>query len=146
MIHPSDTPPNGDFAAYVERLTGANAVPAAKQDLFRPKSGPAGGSSFSASAGLPSASADAAPVAPASFATHVKWAVGLWLAAQLLARYVPGAGNLFIPALGVYAAWVIFKLMRRAPAGGLFNKLGALARQAAEEAKKAQTIKPKIKP
>ena len=49
-----------------------------------------------------------------SFAQHVKWAIGLWLATQLLARFVPGAGLWFVPVLALYAAWVIYSLIRKA--------------------------------
>ncbi|MDB5868917.1 MAG: hypothetical protein JWP96_1249 [Polaromonas sp.] len=138
MIHASDTPPNGDFAAYVERLTRVKSVPAAREDLFMPKGGAPADTSFGASSGLPSAQAGLAPFTPGSFLTPIKWAVALWLAAQLLARYVPGAGFLFIPALALYAAWVAFNTRRNAP-GAFLNPLKDLARRAAEEARKAKT-------
>ena len=77
-----------------------------------------------------------------SILTHIKWVVGLWIAAQALARLVPGAGFLFLPALLVYAAWVIFKINRNS-SGALVQRLRELAREAAEEAKKSQQAKKK---
>jgi hypothetical protein len=98
MIHPSDTPPDGDFASYVERLTGANAAAGAREDLFKPQASKDVASSiqppsrFAASSGTPSVKAVAAPLAGISLLTHIKWVVGLWIATQALAKFVPGAG------------------------------------------------------
>lgn len=146
MNHPSDTPPDGDFASYVERLTGANASAGAREDLLKPQGakGAAAQSSppsrFSASSGTPSVKPASAPVAGISLLTHVKWVVGLWIATQALSRLVPGAGFLFLPALLAYAAWVIFKVNRNS-SGALVHRLRELARQAAEEAQKNQQSK-----
>ncbi|MEP6770908.1 MAG: hypothetical protein ABI893_03865 [Polaromonas sp.] len=150
MIHPSDTPPDGDFASYVERLTGANAAAGAREDLLIPSprrdaSHPSQSqppSRFSASSGTPSVAAAAAPVTGISLLTHIKWVVGLWIATQALAGLVPGAGFLFLPALLAYAAWVIFKVNRNS-SGALVRRLRELARQAAEEAKKNQHFRQK---
>ncbi len=143
MIHPSNTPPNGDFAAYVERLTGANAAAADREDLLKPQ-GPKEPSAstqppsrFSASSGTPPVQTGSAPLAGISLLTHIKWVIGLWIATQALARLVPGAGFLFFPALLAYAAWVIFKANRNS-SGALVQRLRDLARQAAEEAQKNQ--------
>ena len=148
MIHPSDTPPDGDFAAYVERLTGANAIAGAREDLLTPQ-GPKNASAssqppsrFSASSGTPSVKTGSAPLAGISLLTHIKWVIGLWIATQALAKLVPGAGFLFLPALLVYAAWVIFKVNRNS-SGALVQRLRELARQAAEEAQKNQQSRKK---
>lgn len=142
MNHPSDTPPDGDFASYVERLTGANAAAGAREDLLKPQAGVSANPRFSASSGTPSVKASLAPLAGLSFLTHVKWVVALWIATQALSEVLPGAGFLFLPALVAYVAWVVFKANRDS-SGALVQRLRELARQAAEEAQKNQQPKKK---
>ena len=148
MIHPSDTPPDGDFASYVERLTGANATAGAREDLLKFQGAKDASSSssspyrFSASSGTPSVKPASTPLAGLSILTHIKWVVGLWIGTQALAAFVPGAGFLFIPALLAYAAWVIFTVNRNS-SGALVQRLRELARQAAEEAQKNQQSRKK---
>jgi hypothetical protein len=148
MIHPSDTPPDGDFASYVERLTGDNASAGAREDLLKHQASKdvsplsQSPSRFSASSGTPAVKATAAPLAGMSILTHIKWVVGLWIGTQALAAFVPGAGFLFLPALLAYAAWVIFTVNRDS-SGALMQRLRELARQAAEEAQKNQQSRKK---
>ena len=135
MMQPSNTPPDGDFVRYLERLTAAQALA---------RDTPAAGAPV-AIPGLTSAKAVLESVANIPFMRHVKWAAGLWVATQILARFVPGAGFLFIPLLAAYAAWVIYRL-RSQPPGAFLQELAARARRAAEEARKVSSTLPKNKP
>ncbi|MBG6077032.1 hypothetical protein [Polaromonas sp. CG_9.11] len=134
-MQPSNTPPDGDFVRYLERLTAAQAVA---------RDTPAPGATM-AIQGLPSVAAGLKSMARIPFLRHVKWVAGLWVATQILARFVPGAGFLFIPMLAGYVAWHIYRL-RSQPPGAFGKKMVALARRAAEEARKVSSTLPKNKP
>jgi hypothetical protein len=156
MMHASNTPPDGDFVRYVERLTGCTAVAAVREDLFVPKDAGPGSTSFAADSGQASARAMQTlqePLHGLSFWTHVKWVVALWIATLALAKLVPAASQLFIPALMVYAVWVIFRVSRHAAISGgkpvanplaapLVERLSEMAQRAAKKAKTTQQFKP----
>ena len=142
MMHPSDTPPDGDFARYVERLTASNAAQGVREDMRQPNAGHPASAPLAVSSAKPLVKASLEPVAATAFFTHVKWVVAAWLGTQLLARFVPGAGFLFIPALLAYAAWVIVKANRNA-SGALAQRFREWLQRAAEEVKKAQQAQQK---
>ena len=144
MNLPSNTPPDGDFASYVERLTDANAAAGARENLFKPqeKTSLRAPSAAAAGAAPPKAKLTPAAVTGAAFLTHVKWVVVLWIATQALSAVLPGAGFLFLPALLAYGAWAIFQANRQS-SGALVQRLRELARQAAEETQKNQPPKKK---
>ena len=144
MNLPSNTPPDGDFASYVERLTHANASAGAREDLLKPqeKTSLRTPSAAAASTAAPPSKPASAVATGAAFLTHVKWVVVLWIATQALSAVLPGAGFLFLPALLAYGAWAIFQANRQS-SGALVQRLRELARQAAEEAQKNQPPKKK---
>lgn len=129
MKQPSNTPPNGDFAHYIERLTGANAGQDKREDFYQ--------SGDDAPAGTPSAHGVPKPVTGMNFLKHAKWVAVAWIATQVLAKLVPGAGFFFIPLLIAYAVWVVFKLNLNS-SGDLRKRLRELALKAIEDAKKSQ--------
>jgi len=150
---PSNTPPDGDFVRYVERLTSANANPDLNAhasaglggDRLKPEEKPSRRTPSPTTAATPSAKpafTSAGTSGGAAFITHVKWVVILWFATQALSALVPGAGFLFLPALLVYGVWAIFQA-NRASSGALLQRLRELAEQAAEEARKNQLSKKK---
>lgn len=148
MQHSSDTPPLGDFVRYVERLTASNAVAAMDVRDVKLEPGQANTtqpeSAVSArSVGVP------APVSTQPFAgiavwSHLKWLLSLWIGIQLLARFVPWAGFLFLPAVLAYAVWVIFKVNRNS-SGALIHRVRELVARAAQAAHAAQETR-KIQP
>lgn len=154
MNLPSNTPPDGDFVRYVERLTKANesanassnahASAGIHDDRLKPKEKPSLRVPSPATIATPSSkpTVTSAAASGAAFITHVKWVVILWFATQALSALVPGAGFLFLPALLVYGAWAIFQANRDS-SGALLERLRELARQAAEEAQKNQPSKKK---
>ena len=141
MQHPSDAPPNGDFVRYVERLTVSNAVAAmgARDDKLEP------GQVRTMQPESPvvaSRVAVPAPVLAQPFTgiavwSHLKWVVALWIAFQLLAKFVPWADFLFLPAVLAYAAWVIFNVNRHS-SGALIHRVRELLAHAAQDARKTQ--------
>ena len=145
MTPPSNTPPNGDFAAYVERLTAPKAGVDMREDLFGSKSGMSAPTSFAASSGVRSVKAVPKPFKQIPFLLHIRWLFFLAIALQVLASFIPGTGFLFIPVLALYIAWVFFTLKRKPP-GGFLREIRELAARAAGEAKKAQSSQQKKKP
>ncbi|EJL88088.1 hypothetical protein PMI15_00880 [Polaromonas sp. CF318] len=143
MNLPSNTPPDGDFVAYVERLTRANAhAPAeAREDRLKPREKTAPRPPSPAGIATPPAKPEPVAVTGAAFVTHVKWVLILWIATQVLSEVVPGAAFLFLPVLLVYGAWAIFQANRRS-SGALLQRLRELAQQAAKEAEGAQKNQP----
>ena len=134
-MQPSNTPPDGDFVRYIERLTAAQAVARRTPMVDAPVAVP----------GLSPVTQGLKPGARIPLMRHVRWAFGLWVATQILGRFVPGAGFLFIPLLAVYAAWRIYRL-RSQPPGAFVKKMAALAGRAAEEARKVPSTFPRNKP
>ena len=134
-MQPSNTPPDGDFVRYLEKLTADQGVAKKTPAVAATKAMPR----------LPSAEAGLKSAAGISFVRHAKWAIGLYVATQILGRFVPGAGFLFVPVLAAYVVWLIYRF-RSQPPGAFVNKMTALARRAAEEARKASSTFPKNKP
>ena len=141
MTAPSNTPPDGDFAAYVERLTRAPAVPAPREDMIGNRAGSPLGTPFAAASGA----LQAPPYRPwsaSSIFTHLKWLTLIWIASLLLGKAVPGAGFLFIPAVAGYAAWAYLRHDRHKQnnqqlPGGMAQRLRELAAQALAEVNRA---------
>jgi hypothetical protein len=89
MMQPSNTPPDGDFVRYVERLTAGKPAPGAQAPLFAPKGSVPAEASF--------APGSARPLSNKPFLTQVKSVIGLWATVQALARRAAEEAQKFQP-------------------------------------------------
>lgn len=143
MQLPSDTPPDGDFARYIEQLTAKSSAQApGKPGMPAASHGQYGeGNPLAAEHASPAVRSKQAarvespqPLAGISLWAVGKWVVIAWIALEVLSAVFPGAGMMVLPLLMGFAAWAFYRFKKYSP-DLLKARLRELAEQAAKELK-----------
>ena len=138
MHLPSDTPPDGDFVRYVEKLSAASAAAVlAKQPMAGAQTHRGQVPAAARSVREPAQSATPAKSAGPSLWTVGKWVLMIWVALQLFSVLLPRAGIFSVPLLLAFAAWAIYRF-KKSPPALLSGRLRELAEQAAKEFKQGK--------
>lgn len=141
MNQSSNTPPDGDFARYVEELSRRSRQPVAADDSRGSALVTRGVAKVPVVPENPLALPSFARIfkgalAGISLGKQLRWLLALWIGIQVLTRINPHASFLVLPLLIAYAVWLLTKINQNLD-GTLIQRIQSLAAASQQTTKKS---------